>query len=446
MSSPRFLTAAEELMFVDDRPAYPSCCFLRTTFSGCLTRVALEEAMQIALHRHPLLRAMVVRRRRRLEWAFVEKPKPKVKWIDSPNHGEDPPAGGIDLTTEIGIRVRVIANTSGSELTVQFHHSACDGKGILRFFEDLLSAYASVVAADRSNLPAGAEVNARHQSRVQLLHLLDGFRHGWTTVRRKPSPLLPHVAARNDSAIGSPYPAMIGESFTAEETDALLATAKELGVTVNDLLLTSAFLAIDDWRQVNGVKRDNWIRMLSPADMRSAKERNYPAANIVSGYFLDRCAADFADADRLLRSVHQEMTCNKQRQFGRMFQLAVELCRYFPGGLRKQVLANKCLVSLVLTNLGRVLKDSTLPRCRGAVVAGNVILNSVEIAPPLRPYVCASFSAATYADRITLTVHFDPRLMTSRQAQDLLAAFLARLRSWSVTQASFAPEEAHSGV
>ena len=60
-------------------------------------------------------------------------------------------------------------------------------------------------------------------------------------------------------------------------------------------------------------------------------------------------------------------------------------------------------------------------------MAGNVTLMDVAPIAPVHPYSCVSMTAGLYADRLGITLHYDPRPLSESQAADLLDAYVRRI-------------------
>lgn len=441
MNWPLPLTPIEELFFVEDRPAYPFCCFVRAEFSGCFEPATFETAIRATLREHPMLTARVMRCGRRLTWVPVDNPQPSIEWNAKPTGDGLPPARRIDLNNEMGIRFQVFRGVAGSTFIIQFHHAVCDGIGIFQFLHDFLIEYATACG----HPPGDAKMQRFDPTRLarrgafgmtpaqrlamaprQIMNLWEARRF----VFRSPKALLPGPVEPNDSTLPGFYPAAISARLTSEETAGLQATARKLGVSVNDLLLRDAFLACDEWRKIHGAhRRGEWLRLTVPMNLRTEHHQLLSAANVVSMVFLDRCDLNFDDPSALLTSVHHEMTRYKRRQSGFTLLLAAALGRRLPGGLKKHTWANKCLASSVLTNLGIMFEHSVLKSSSGLLVAGDTTLERIEMLPPIRPHMTASFAVGTYANRLWTTLHYDLRPMTQPQAQDMMTIFHRRIRS-----------------
>jgi NRPS condensation-like uncharacterized protein len=441
------LTTMEEFLYWEDRPAYPWSCFVRMEFSGRLDRAAFEKTVRVLLERHPMLASKVANGGGRLHWSAVENPAPIIRWETAPVGDRLPPASHLDLRSEIGIRFHVRVQEDASDLTIQFHHACCDGAGMILFLKELLIAYAMAVGpvSARTQLPPRdpRKLSGRGRFGLTLRKLIRmapqqavGILGARQFLMRRPIPVLPHKAAANDGPLPDCYPATLHHTFDAEATAAMRHAAASRQVTLNDLLARDLFLALGEWRARQNVNGDGeWLRMMVPVNLRTVDDRLLPATNVVSSVFLDRRGSDFADADRLLQGIHDEMDLIKRLQLGLTFIFSTAICRWLPGGVKKQVRADKCTISCIFTNLGNVLARIPLPHHEQCIVAGNVTLVDMDFVAPLRPYSCVTMAAGLYAHQLILTLHYDPRPLSERQASDLLGIFVQRLRS-SITGAA----------
>jgi hypothetical protein len=436
------LTTMEEFLYWEDRPAYPWSCFIYLQFSGVLDRPTFEVAVRIVMARHPLFAAKVEKDERgRLRWSAVENPELQIIWEYAPTGGKLHPAARLDISREIGIRFHVRTDASKSDLTIQFHHSCCDGAGIFLFIKELLIAYAAAF----DSTPTQAKFSALDPGKLagrgrfgltpmKLLRMLPNQLVGILGARqflmRKPVPVIPHRAGSNDGPLPETYPATVRHLFDRETTAGLRRAAMRLGVSSNDILARDLFLALAEWRSRQNVPDDdNWLRMMIPMNLRTTDDRLLPAANVVSSVFLDRRKPDFANPGLLLQSIHEEMDLIKRLQLGLTFIFSTAICSRFLGGLEKQARADKCTISCIFTNLGTLLAHLPLPRREDSIVVGNVTLDRVDIVAPLRPYSCVTVAVGLYARKLSITLHYDPRPLTEEQANDLLKIFVERIQA-----------------
>ncbi len=435
------LTCLEEYMLCDDRPSHPMTGILRLRFSGSLNRAAWEAAVALTVQRHVLLRSTVARGRwRRLRW--VEHPGwcPTVVWDSAVNRYGLPSMVGIDLRQEPGLRVWVVAGREGDEAVFQVHHACSDGLGVVRMAEDLLLGYAQQLGTREagSALPTIDDRGLRQRGAPGLSvwsllttahHQAVGLLGAWEFLSRSPVPLVPSSAALDETVPPSAFPCALTHTLDPDETRRLFEAAKSLGVTVNDLLVRDMFLAVAAWRTARDWgSGEDWLRFAVPVNLRRAEEERMPAANSVSLVFLDRRPADCADPERLLDGVRRQMQVIKRHRLGYTFVLSLGLARLLPGGMSSRTRAGKCQISGVFSNFGVVLARVPLPRRDGRLVCGNVVLEAADFVIPRRPHVDAAFSVCTYAGRLHVLLHADPRVVSEEAGRQLLLSFVQGVR------------------
>ena len=210
--------------------------------------------------------------------------------------------------------------------------------------------------------------------------------------------------------------------------------ANQYRVTPNDLLARDLYLALEKWRARHASDGNDWLRMMVPMNLRSSADRSLPAANKVGMIFLDRCKDDFPDPARLLSGIARELQLIKERRLGLIFVYALQMLSVLPGGMKSVARLDKCTVSTIFSNMGRMLRRCPLPKNDGQHVAGNVTLQQIDGVIPIFPYNCASFLSIDYAHRLTVTLHYDPRPMSAAQATDLASAFARRVRATAAGQ------------
>ena len=103
--------------------------------------------------------------------------------------------------------------------------------------------------------------------------------------------------------------------------------------------------------------------------------------------------------------------------------------RLLPGGLAKWVKREGCEATCVLSNLGRVMADSPLPRCNEKIKAGNLVLDGIDFFSPVRDGTAVSRALIYYAGGLQLCMRYDRRHMTEAQADDLMATYLRTIRA-----------------
>jgi hypothetical protein len=319
------------------------------------------------------------------------------------------------------------------------HHVACDGIAIVGFAEELLRSYAQRIGvAGLPPLPPSQPEKLRGRGRFglnawRLLRNLGrqavGLIGVWQFAVHRPVPAGAQVSPQEAATLPADYPTTLSGELTAEETAALRQAAKALAVPLNDLLARDLFLAFDDWRRQHPPGNDrDWLRLTVPINLRGPADADMPAANVISMVFLDRRGAQIADAGRLLRGINAEMRRIKRLGLGLTFVLSLWAVRRLPGGLPRMVRPARCSATSLLSNLGPVLADGPLPRQDGQIALGGAVLESIDAVGPLRPLTHTAFSVFTYAGRLGITLHYDPRAISSAGAGELLDAYARRVR------------------
>ncbi|MGO9111616.1 MAG: WS/DGAT domain-containing protein [Thermoguttaceae bacterium] len=439
--SPLPLAAFEEYMLRDDRPKYPMGIIGRLRFTGRLDPQAASVALLQVISRHPLLRAKIQRTPGgRLAWIPVDDHLPSIQWLDGPVHDRLPSMRPIDLFSEPGLRIWVATDAHQSWLSLQVHHAVCDGKGVLQVADDFLRSYA--LAVDRKDVrvelsPSDAEALRRRGTfglnALKYLRMLPGQAIGLLGVRkflmRQPVPLL-DAADADSGELPISFPDVRVGRLKAEELSRLSAAAADSKVTTNDWLVRDFFVAVDDFRARHQVSAaGGWIRFSVPISLRQAADCHLPAANVVSMIFLDRNPAQIADPNGLLQSIHEEMDLIRRHQLGLIFVLSLWVLRALPGGLASRVSHGRCEATCVLSNLGRAMADSPLPRRDGKVLVANLVLDEINFFAPVRNGTAVTVALVFYAGELHICMQYDSRRITQAQADDLMATYLRKIRT-----------------
>ncbi len=429
-------------MLLDDCPAYPMSFFVRLRFSGRVNRTQLQQAIDVAQQRHPLLSATVEAiGKKRFRWVAAEDSQVTLVWRDVSPTDEFPRLTHLALKKNVGLRVFVSAGSEATDVTLQLHHSCCDGKGALQFAEDLLILYASSFedsVQEPELQPVDRELlQRRHHfglTKWEFLRILPkqfvGLFGAWQFLVRKPVPIIPHEPVSITDETPAAYPAVAVHRFDLAETEDIRGGAKSQGVSNNDLLIRDLFLAISDWRsRACPGQGEDWLRLSIPVNLRNEGDEQMPAANVVSMVFLDRRDPHFDAPSELLADIHEEMSLIKRLRLGLTYVFSLQVFKVLPGGLARAARDEQCFATAVLTNLGKVFSDSRLARNdQGRLVVGDLVLNDVDVLPPIRPLTSAGFSLLCYAGRLSIGLHYDPRSLNKDMADDILKTYVSFVR------------------
>ena len=444
MLFPLKLNVFERYMLADDRPTSPMSFFVRVLFSGAFDKAAFVAALEMALQRHPLLHARLVGKRVR-ELAWMASPK-LLPWFDVAEEGVPmlfPGGFRIDLRQENGLRVWVRLGDDRGEIRFQFHHACCDGIAANQFIADVLCAY------DWKQRAAG-DAPAFRPLDVEALRRRDctgARRQGWlmralvaawgALVRmpmfflRLPMSLR---APEDANEIGTDIhdtlvPELLTWRFEKAQFGRLLTTAKESGATLNDVMIRDFFLAMRAWNNLHGGGQGAFLRILVPFNLRGPEHERLPVTNVMGLINIDRCLKQIArlTPEALLEGVRSETQLLKRTRLPAAFMHAMAVGEIAMGSLERIFRTERCLTTAVLSNLGRIFTDTPLSCHGGKLLAGGLVVEAVDTAPPVRTGSGISCTLYTYAGQLSLTLLYDRRNFSSSVAAQLLERLVAQI-------------------
>ncbi len=193
---------------------------------------------------------------------------------------------------------------------------------------------------------------------------------------------------------------------------ALKRLARIERVTFNELLLGELFLTLDDWQQKHATsKPGGLLRALVPMMLRSGEHRQLPAANVVSLALIDRGRLHVRRRKHLLWSLHTELTWLRRTFAPLSFLTAL---RVFDacGWLKQVAQPEHCDATICFTNIGRVGARSPLLDRNGSICAGELRLESVHSASPIRRQTPVMITAMQYRGELHFAVNYDRRTTT----------------------------------
>ena len=437
---PLHLAPIDAFYCADDSADYPMTSVIYLDFRGVVQREAFLLALEEALDRHPLLTSLIKPAKQSKPcWVSSGDVKPTIDWgsLDKPItlHATE----GFDLSREVGLRLWVRTGEDRSRITLQVHHACTDGTGVYRFLGDLL-AYYGIRTGDGSDVPELSEVDPRllrdrrrrmaNQGNVESAAALMkvGLAYAWRVFAKQVRSLSP-PREKSEDAITA-FPAICSQSFDRDQHKALRAAAGTYGVMLNDLLLAEMFLTILEWNElIDKHPTRGWLRIMMPLDMRDKRDFAMPAGNLTSYTFITRRSQECADFHRLVRDIREETARIKHEGLGTRFIDAVMLAQGAPKVLDFLLSRNRCISSVILSNIGEPSRRFTarLPRQKGKVVCGNMILDSISGVPPMRTKSHATWAIFTYARKMTVSLRCDPFRFSMEHTESLLDIYMKRL-------------------
>lgn len=435
------LSTFEKYMLLDDRPDYPMVFAFRLKLRGELRREVFESALDEALLRHPLLCALVMHSAQGIVWTLAGELKPTIDWAVLGVAIGSPRGERIDLNAEVGLRIWVRQGEGVAELTMQFHHACCDGIGAIRFIGHVLAAYGmntapagrrpTLYSSDPAGLPSRGRFAAQIPSRESPARSIwENVRDGVRFISRRPAILRHSGAAMPEAATQLAFLETYQHTFDETDTGKITQEAARQGVTVNDLLLRDLFQTLHQWnadRKSDAAKQ--WLRIAVPVNLKTGENDRMSAANGVGYTFLTRNGSQCADSLGLLNGIHRETDVIIRRRRAMLFLRGFQLMERIPGAIPLYMGMNRCFATAVLSNLGDVKRHfgASFPIESEKIVAGNVMLEDIFAAPPVRPNTRAAFMICKYANTLRLCVRCDPRTFSANDARQLLSCYINRI-------------------
>ncbi len=432
------LTPFEYYYWCDDRPEYPTTFPFELTFSGALEAEALHRALAMVVARHPLLAARVRREGRAAPlWVEGDGQPPAIDWARGDVPISHPQGEYIDLGRGPGLRVWVRETEPTTRLLLQFHHVCCDGLAAIRVIEELLSAYHEHVSGrdpaavlkplDPQRLRARGDFSEGGSGRPALGDLWIGAR-GWAKIlARSPAPLAAPATDGAAAAAGQPMFGFVTAAWDAAAMRRLRVVASSLGGTLNDLLLRDMFQVLEQWNARHDGPGNPWLRINMPVTLRAREDASAPAANALAFTFLTRRAGDCRRGDELFASIRRETETIRQSRAGLYFLGGLAMAMRVPGAIPWVLRRNRSFATIVLSNLGRALRHSALPRRDGRIVCGQAVLQRITAVPPIRPLTRAAVAVTNYGDETAVSLRCDPRLFSQAQSGQFLAEYMAQV-------------------
>lgn len=426
----------EELMLAHDSRAYPCHILLRFVIAGDVNPELLARCANEVTAAHPILRAYPERVGRRLVWAIKEKAEASLRLLDN---NEQIFAEPILLGQYAGWKLFLRPSTQESVLYLAFHHACVDGIGAFAVARELMETYRYLSQNEKKSGRSLAshehEFRCGEPSFRMLLTKARKIAIGLQGIRqflmRIPRPLIDHSPVCDERSSACEI-AVLSSHFDSISTDRLVELARQNHLTLNDVLATHVFIAVQRFsKQQDGeIEHCNtWWRMMVPVSLREPGDQRI--SNCVSTIFLDRTPAQISDPAQLAKSIHDEMLLIKNNQLGYILPLTLWVRRWLPGGIAKGSRPTKCPTSYVFSNVGRVWTDGAIPDTNSNATCYSI--KAASFVPPLAPFIHAAFSATTFDGSLTLALRYDPRFINEMAARQLLGRLVAAIHKLTQT-------------
>ncbi|MEC9092373.1 MAG: hypothetical protein VX438_06690, partial [Planctomycetota bacterium] len=215
------------------------------------------------------------------------------------------------------------------------------------------------------------------------------------------------------------------------DIDLVQKRAGDENVTANDLIIQCVFIAIAKWRRAHSWGSDeDLIRLMVPINLRTISDRYLPAANRSSIVTLDRHQARCTDEKEFLDTIRFQMNVIKANELGFTFLHVLNFSRWLPRGIGRFADPNRIGSTVLVTNLGEPFKRVKVPKDpQGKVLAGKLVLDSIDLVAPLRPNTQAAFAVYRYAGKVMLSLTYDNRVISTESAKALSEAVCREFRN-----------------
>ncbi|MEY3460043.1 MAG: hypothetical protein RL215_3200 [Planctomycetota bacterium] len=444
------LSEFEDYMLCDDSPSHPMVIVMLADVSGTLLEPQFRQSVASLLQRQPLLRSRIVSANGQNAWQPVSPAPDPVTWLKAEPLEPTacfPNVQPLDVRSGQCLRIHVWFSTQCSRVCLELHHSCADGIAAVQLIHELFTEYASLTGPSNTRQTS---VGTTAPPEELLLHRSPLGRTAATDKSRStPLTLLPGKIARllfrrpaqiADSAqrgsspslpvSGTPQQAIRVCSLAAPTLQKLRTRASEQGAALNDLLLREIFLHTATWNLEARVGRpSHWIRIAVPISMRDPRSAPLPACNLVSYALVTHRIRECDDPALLLRKIQQKTSTMRSGKDGIIALRILRVLRHVPGGVRAFLRCWPCAGTLVLANVGHVIRrcHSRLPIQQDRWLAGNVIVERICGVPPVRPNTLAAFGLTEYAGQLHISLRTDGTRMTPDDSEDFLMLFVRRL-------------------
>jgi hypothetical protein len=210
----------------------------------------------------------------------------------------------------------------------------------------------------------------------------------------------------------------------------LRGVAADLGLTLNDMLAADLFLTIADWNsRLRKRTSRRCFRVMIPFDLREPEDYATPATNLAAYTFLKRLPRELLDEQHLLASIRDDTARIKHYRLGTVFADVNYSLERVPAIRRWLLDLNLCTATAVLSNVGDPARRFTarFPRQKGSVVCGNLVLEGISGAPPIRRHTRVAISLFSYRRELTVSVRTDPFLYTDNENREFLMAYVQQI-------------------
>lgn len=435
------LSAFERFMQTDDRPDYPMTFVVEMVFRGELRKQEFEDAIAQVLARHPLLVSRIEIGKRELPvWVHQPDLPPTISYGSQDDPIECPEGEQFDNDREAGLRIYVRQGPDKVKITFYFDHKCTDGVGAHIVCGEIFAFYANAVeGSEVARVIDLKPILLKTRQQRQLFY--GGISltsrpnwYAWKYAIRVAGFSCQKMASRHvkTDQILRPRFGVVSGSLDAAEHKQLRDRAVEHGVTVNDIVIAELFHTMYQWNQSMGQLKRRGFKVLIPSNLRQRGDDEMPCANMTTYNFISRKPRDCQDRVSMVKAIRDATNEIKVKNTGADFLEAVAKGYAYKWLIPFIVSKRTTLSSAVISNVGDPTRRYTarLPRQKGDLICGNLVLEHVGGSPPLRPNTRSGWAITTYRRLLTVSVRMDPFLYDQQEADAILKLYLDGLRQW----------------
>lgn len=460
------LSEFEEYMLCDDRPTHPMVIVMLADVTGLLQQAEFRESVAALLRRQLLLRCRIQIHDGRPAWLPLTEIPDSVVWhcMGTANPALSvPTVRPLDIRSGQALRVTVWFSQTASRICLELHHACADGIAAVQLLNELFAEYAArtggaVLAPPQSDAAACQALETRSPlqkshppennspTRSTPLHILVAKLA--RLLCRRPVRIADSQARQqlrsnavtqvqpclSDHTADAQFPAISVQSVSESVLTKLRSIAAARAVGLNDLLLLQMFRHVTNWNTEAGLGSGrSWVRIAVPVSMRNPRNGQLPACNLVSYALVTHRMRDCREPLRLLQQIHEKTATMRSGKDGLIALKIFRLLRRFPWGVRAFLSLWPCAGTLVLANVGHVIRRCRieLPLNRGRWTAGNITVERICGVPPVRPHTLAAFGVTEYAGQLHVSLRTDGTRLNAADTDIFLRQFISGLERFA---------------
>jgi len=444
----------ERFLQRSDAPGAPMVFRVLLRFDGTYRRDLLTQAFDIAIRRQPLLISRLTNRGNGLVWHPADQ-VPVLSWETPESPETDLSRMGIaplDLSFRPGVRARVFEVDQGITILLDINHLCCDGQGARQLLGEWFGVYDQLLTGSPVKLvtlkPQELLNRAQYRQPTPPIGLFEGLRNFWLTIRGRTV----HVPARTSTQVHDWTTDHLREVvLSVEETKRLRKQLKQARCSVNDIGLTSSFLAFAEI--FPELCHRDFITILNPTDLRWPSDLKTPACNRVGVTFIRRRRRDWNSGMHLLQTIHAQLKYVKKRYVGAEFLRGLAMTESsagLQGWLERRGYFRPTLQFTCLGDTTRAM-HYRYPMVDGVINFQGARLQRISGFMQTGTYLPISLAACETNQRLALTVHGRNAFVSAEQTERLLNLMVQQMMQLGELMASEpsppqAPDEQESAT